>query len=375
MIKSQRLPAALTPLDAALRLLLDSVQPVDPFVVALADAIGCVAASAVVSKGPLPAHDVAMSDGWALRARDLIGASSYSPLQLPKAPQWLEAGDRMPDGCDCLLDADMAAQTRSAFQVVAEVAPGHGMRRASSDVDIGSRLVASGQRIGVIDIATLRAAGVDRLPVRLPRVRVVDVPSRDGATISSQLVGEFVKGTGASVSYARAGGRDAAAIAAAIGEEACDLLLVTGGTGLGLTDYTVHALSAVKANPAHGLAIQPGRTAAVGRLKNAPVIAIPGAADQAFAVFLMLVRPALDALSGRLARKALSRPLARKISSSIGVAELALLQNSDEIWMPLAVRDLPLEAIARADAWLAVPAESEGYAAGTSVAAFALREN
>ena len=43
-------------------------------------------------------------------------------------------------------------------------------------------------------------------------------------------------------------------------------------------------------------------------------------------------------------------------------------------WMPLATGDLSLETIARADAWLAVPGGSEGYAAGTPVDAYMLRD-
>ena len=42
--------------------------------------------------------------------------------------------------------------------------------------------------------------------------------------------------------------------------------------------------------------------------------------------------------------------------------------------MPLALGDLPLEAIVRADAWLTVPGSSEGFAAGTPVAAYMLAE-
>jgi molybdopterin biosynthesis enzyme len=40
--------------------------------------------------------------------------------------------------------------------------------------------------------------------------------------------------------------------------------------------------------------------------------------------------------------------------------------------VPLAVGDLPLTAIARARAWLVVPGDSEGYAAGTPVNAYLL---
>jgi molybdopterin molybdotransferase len=70
----------------------------------------------------------------------------------------------------------------------------------------------------------------------------------------------------------------------------------------------------------------------------------------------------------------LTLPLARKIASSIGLAEIVLLERSDDAWMPIAIGDLPLETVVRADAWLLVPGGSEGYAAGTRAKAYVLRE-
>ena len=65
--------------------------------------------------------------------------------------------------------------------------------------------------------------------------------------------------------------------------------------------------------------------------------------------------------------------LARKISSSVGIADIALLKKSDGAWLPLAIGDLSLDHIVRADAWFAVPGSSEGFAAGTLVDAYMLR--
>jgi molybdopterin biosynthesis enzyme len=104
------------------------------------------------------------------------------------------------------------------------------------------------------------------------------------------------------------------------------------------------------------------------------VIALPGVPDQALAAWWTLAWPVLDRLSGREKRRTTTLPLARKIASSVGIAEVALLKKADDTWMPLATGDLSLETIARADAWLAVPGGSEGYAAGTPVSAYMLRE-
>src|ERR1700759_4278188 len=90
MTSPQRLPASLTPLDVALAALLRDVKPL----VARAPAErqrGDAMEMPELKAWPL--HDIASSDGWALRATDLVGASSYTPLPLVTSPVWVAAGD------------------------------------------------------------------------------------------------------------------------------------------------------------------------------------------------------------------------------------------------------------------------------------------
>ena len=51
-----------------------------------------------------------------------------------------------------------------------------------------------------------------------------------------------------------------------------------------------------------------------------------------------------------------------------------MLERKQDMWIPLAVGELSLDAIARAEAWLAVPGGSEGFAAGSPVDAYMLRD-
>lgn len=371
---TQRLPAVLTPLDVALRLLLDGVGPVEPIGLSLADSVGGIAAEVAPLRTAHPAFSIAVADGWAMRARDIAGASSYSPQPLPASPIWVEAGDRLPEHCDCVLDADLVEQTGPMFQVLAEAVPGHGIRRAGDDVAAGRSIISPGRQVNARDRLALRAIGLDRIQIRSPRVCVIDVTSTDGSAASSQFIVEFVKAAGARAVGVQTKGRDAASISAALDESAYDLLITVGGTGLGRTDATVQALAAHGTVLAHGLALQPGRTAAVAKIGTTPVTAAPGAPDQALAVCLMLVQPALDMLTARLRRQAIVRPLARKVSSSIGAAEIVLLEALDDKWMPVAAGQLSLDVIVRCHAWLVVPGDSEGYAAGTAIGAFPLRD-
>jgi molybdopterin molybdotransferase len=372
MISTQRLSASLTPLDVALAALLHDLAPVTPIELPLAEALGCIAAEMPALK-PHPPHDIAAADGWALRARDLVGASSYSPLPLAASPVWVEAGDAMPEASDCVVDSDAVDQAGPMVQVLAEAIPGQGVRRAGSDIAAGTVVVGAGRRVLPRGLLMARAAGMARLLVRRPRLSVVNIPAT-GRAVTAHMIVEGARKAGAAAVYVEAAGRDPESIGKALDAESCDLLLTTGGSGVGRTDAVVTALAQRGEVIAHGLALQPGRTSAIGRIGKTPVVALPGAPDQAFAAWWTLALPVLDRLSGRRPRKTLNLPLARKLASGVGIAEIVLLERKQGVWIALAVGDLSLEAIARAEAWLAVPGGSEGFAAGAPVDGYMLRD-
>jgi molybdopterin molybdotransferase len=372
MIMPQRLPASLTPLDVALAALLRQLAPVTPVELPLAQALACVAADMPPLQA-VPPCNTAAADGWALRSRDLVGASSYSPLPLAIAPVWVEAGDAMPDACDCVIDADSVEASGPMVQVLAEAIPGQGVRRIGGDIAAAGFAIAAGCSVRPLDLLIARAAGLERLNVRRPRLHVVNIPAASGATATAQLISDSARAAGAGVVLTEAAGRDAASVAAALDTGACDLLLTIGGSGVGRSDATIAALARRGEVVAHGIALQPGRTAAVGRIGTVPVIALPGAPDQALAAWWTLALPVLDRLSARRPRPVTTLPLARKIASSVGLAEIVLLESKQGAWLPLVVGELSLEAIARADAWLLVPGGSEGFAAGSPVDAYMLR--
>jgi molybdopterin molybdotransferase len=373
MITTQRLPASLTPLDVALAALLHGLATVTPDALPLAQALGCVAAEMPPLK-TIPPCNIAVADGWALRSRDLVGASSYSPLPLSAPPIWVEAGDATPDACDCVIDSDSVEQSGSMVQVLAEAIPGQGVRRLGGDIAAAGFVMAAGRCVRPLDLLIARAAGLETLNVRRPRLRVVNIPAASGSTAAAQLISDSAREAGASVAFTEAAARDAASVAAAADTGACDLLVTIGGSGVGRSDAAVMALAQRGEVIAHGIALQPGRTAAVGRIGTIPVIALPGAPDQALAVWWTVALPVLDRLSARRPRPTITLPLTRKIASSVGLAEIVLLESRDGAWVPLAVGELALETIAGADAWLAVPGGSEGFAAGTPVDAYMLRD-
>lgn len=367
---TQRLPPSLTSLDAALAALLRDVDPLAPVELPLTEAADCIAAGAPLLPA-CPPHDIAAADGWALCANDLVGASAYSPLPLATTPAWVEAGDAMPGGCDCVLDADAVEVSGALVQVLAEGVPGRGVRRAGSDIADRAPAGREGHPVGVADLLIARVAGLDKLSVRRPRLRIVNVP---GGTATARLIGEIARAAGLDATTLTADARDQPSIAAILDASSCDVVLTIGGSGVGHEDAAIAALAQRGEVLAHGIALQPGRTAAVARLGKVPAIALPGSPDHALAAWFALALPLIDRLSARRPRRQVTLPLARKIASSIGIAEIALLAEEHKAWMPIAVGEWPLQAIACADAWLLIPGSHEGFAAGAPVDAYLMRE-
>jgi molybdopterin molybdotransferase len=152
-----------------------------------------------------------------------------------------------------------------------------------------------------------------------------------------------------------------------------DGFVIIGGTGNGREDHAVEALAQIGTVEIHGIAISPGETTAFGVANGRPVLLLPGRLDAAIAAWLTVGRGLLARLRGGTDDEPGSPvTLARKVASTVGLTELALMRRGPDGVMPLATKYLPLTAFAHADGFILVPAASEGYPAGATVAMRAL---
>jgi molybdopterin biosynthesis enzyme len=358
----------LTPLAEALARLLAGVAPAAPRRVPLRAAEGRILAMPLQAHTAVPRTAVALRDGWAVAAEDVVGASSYSPVFLTQAPAWVATGDELPPGADCVLPPDAVAAPAGAgaadpVEVTASAAPGEGVRRAGEDAGADAVLRRSGERLRALDFGVGTAIGIEMCVVREPRVRVLLVGGRP--TPSSDFLQRFAVQAGARVEHQAF--RERTRLSVIMSTPPADLLIMTGDMAL-----AAEVLSAEGEVLAWSVALRPGEGTMCGRFGATPAILVPPRLETALAVALALLRPCLAHLSGAAPEPPLRAPLARKIASNLGLAEVALLRQAADGFEPLACGDLTLSAMTAADAWLAVPPDSEGFAAGELAEAFPL---
>lgn len=349
----------LTPITDVLTRIEALARPAAPRELALADAEGRVLAADLFTSDAVPRAPLALRDGWAVQADMVADAGPYAPMPLSPAPAWVNAGDPVPSPADAVLPPDAVMEGHGA-EAHASATVGDGVLMPGADAMPGIPLRRAGERLRAVDVAGLQLAGFTRVMVREPRVRVVSTAGASTDT-AALMIARAVSAAGGSVIFVHA-------LERALADENTDAVISIGGTGEGHGDKAVAQLARAGEVHAHGFGIAPGETAALGTVATRPVLMLPGRIDAAMAVFLLAGNALLSRLTGAAVREpAGSLQLTRKIVSTVGLAEVVPVRRFAGSVEPLASGHWPLQALTRADGWVLVPPEGEGFAAGTMV--------
>jgi molybdopterin molybdotransferase len=316
----------------------------------------------------LPPAAIALCDGYAVAAAAIADAGAYAPVALAKIPVRVDVGEVLPKGADAVAPLDAIVLQGNQASAIAAVAPGDGVLAAGGDAAANMALRRSGERLRPTDAAILAAAGIIDVMVRAPSIHIARGRLDRSPLIDAILVllRRAVTAAGGTVLE---GPEDPLPLDAALADGDADAVIAVGGTGSGRDDESVRALIRLGQVAAHGIAVSPGETAAFGFVGARPVLLLPGRLDAVLAVWLLIGRHLVAKLAGGAVedRRAML-PLRRKATSSIGLTELIPVNCNDGMAEPLASGYLSFASLARSDGWIAIPADSEGFAVGTSVA-------
>jgi molybdopterin biosynthesis enzyme len=216
----------------------------------------------------------------------------------------------------------------------------------------------AGSRLRRVDIALLALVGVERVPIRAPRVLVIPVAkSGSAADTTGALIAGAIESEGGIATI------EAKPLDAAINRLDCDAVIAIGG------DTNLRTLAKMGQVEFDGVALNPGGAIAFGNAGARPVLLLPERMEAALAAWLTIGRRLLARLAFRLIEE---QPylleLARPITSTRGLAEVIPVRRRAAQVEPISGSDWTAQTIARADGWILVPAESEGHPAGTKVA-------
>jgi len=152
---------------------------------------------------------------------------------------------------------------------------------------------------------------------------------------------------------------------------AADLVLVSGGSSVGQEDHAPALLAAHGELAIHGIAMRPSSPTGMGLLEGRLVLLLPGNPVSCLCAYDFFAGRAIRALGGRSRDwpyRRLIGPLGRKIVSTVGRLDYQRVRLLEGRVEPLAIGGASvLSSTTRADGFVLVPPDSEGYPPGAEV--------
>lgn len=345
--------------------------------VALLEALDRVVAREVVSPLDSPPFDRSAMDGYAVRSTDLpegpdrpelttagevpMGTAATAMLG-PGQAIWVATGSMIPPGADAVVNVERTEVTAGRLRIVGPVPPGDNIVTRAADLAQGDVVLRPGRRLRPQDVAVLASLGYPTVEVvRRPRVAILLTGDELRAPGQPLAPGQIYNSNGYALAAQalRLGGQphiaetipdDLAAVTNALRSAVAqaELVLISGGSSVGVKDLTVQALEALSGAEVlvHGVATRPGRPTILATVSDCLVIGIPGNPVSAMVSFAMFGQPALQRLL-RLSAEELAVPRGGAVVQARLEGEITSKHGRQD-YARVALR-------AEAGAWLARP--------------------
>ena len=353
-------------------------------------AAGRVLAKPFVSPTDAPPRDTAVTDGYALRCTETIGAGSYNPLSFctqedqrvlrPASAILISSGTSMPQGADAIASFALARAGADTVELIGPITRGAGVSHQGDEAREGILLIGNSRPLRPSELGLISSFGITEVSVvRRPRVRLIltgckSSPNREPGDANGPMLRALLARDGAELEVTTYASPEQSAIAELIVRPGADVVLVCGLTGTGADDVAPLALDAVGTLSIHGVAMQPGGSLGMGSVNGVPVILLPGSPWHCLCAYDLFAGRLIRRLGGRssqLPYRIRHVTVGRKIVSSIGNVEFCQVRLVSGEAIPLgSAGSGGLVSASRAEGFVLIPAPLEGYAPGASVAVY-----
>jgi len=357
--------------------------------VRLEDSVDRVTAQPILSRLSVPGIHVAAMDGIAVRSVDTVGAAEQNPITLPTAMR-VNTGNIIPQGYDAVIMIEEVWEGDGGYTIRKPVSPWQHVRPVGEDIGESEMILPSNHRIRAHEVGALAAYGITDVIVTTLQVGLIPTGSelvplgtqpKTGQVIESNtvLVSAFLERMGIHCKRYPITLDDPErikhALAAAINEN--ELVIISAGSSAGTRDFTDPVISELGEVLVHGVAMKPGKPVIIGRIKGKPVIGLPGYPLSALTILREIIIPFLSGMGFPSDdHGAIEATLVTTIHSEIGTDEFVFLSlgSMGKRWVAIPQSrgaGIQMSGV-RANAYLKIPAASEGIEAGKRIYAHLL---
>ena len=392
----------------AQQIILQHTPRADTEILPLEQSLHRVLAENIAANRDHPPYDISAMDGYAVRAADISAApvtlTIIEDIEAGKRPQHtliagqcarIMTGAAIPDGADTVIRVEDTEPTTATpdpavrqVRILVPAKTGTDIRLRGEHLRTGATVLTAGSTItpGVFGmLAMLKQAQVTVF--KQPSVGILStgdeleglhdpfdpnkIPDANSHSLLAQLqeLGIHARLLGIAHDTPQA-------LEDAIRQGmAYDVLIISGGTSVGVHDYVRPVLNGLGVNMLFWrVAIRPGHPVAFGTANTTQVFCLPGNPVSSMVCCELFVLPALRANMGHRAlfRRTLTATLTQRIKHKPGRTDFqrVTLQQHADGWLATPIVDQgsgSLLSMAQADGLAIVPAENNGLETGEKI--------
>ena len=318
--------------EEARRLLLDT-QPVETEKIRTTQARGRVVAEDLYSRVDLPHFHRAAMDGYAVKAQDTFGASTSLPAYLKLVgtvemgkevtrtlgkgeAMRISTGGMLPPESDGVVMVEYTEEVANQrVEVQRGVSPWQNTIQIGDDIKKGELVFRRGRRLRAHDLGALTGIGISTLTVhRKPRVALISTGDEIIEAEEEPLPGQvrninqhslagLIAECGAELQDLGVFRDDKDSLSQALEKamESADLVLLSGGSSVGVRDIALEAILSLRDAGVifHGISVSPGKPTIFAKAAGKPLLGLPGYPVSALVIFDLFAAPLIRKLGGQ----------------------------------------------------------------------------
>jgi molybdopterin molybdotransferase len=385
----------LTSVDNALQKFFAAVEFKQPKTVAvpLNCALNRVLAENVVAKVDVPRFNRSAVDGYAVNAGQTVGATQFKPkvfqltntsrIDVGRAKQvW--TGNPIPGGADAVVMLEDTKLVKDRVDVWSQLTPSENVSKRGEDIRKGDVAAEVGTRLKPQHLGLIAALGMSKVKVfDKPKIAVL-ATGNELVELGNRLEGSQIFDTNKLVLSALCSDLGAEPLDMGIarddvdeiserlriGLEKSDVIITSGGTSVGGSDFVPDAVNRV-AKPGvivHGVAMRPAMPTALAAANGKPILILPGNPVAAIIGFEVFARPLICRMLGMKRvepRLTVEAKMTRGIATALGrrnFVRVRVFRHDDGLLAePISARGSGMiSTMTKANGFVIVPENREG---------------
>lgn len=368
-------------------------------------ALNKIVAEDICSPSELPLYNRSTVDGYACTAQDVYCASASVPAflnikgtvaigEIPTVTLkkneccYVSTGSLIPDGANSVVMIENTEKLGSQIAVYSPLRQYENIVKKGEEIATGQIVAKRGETVTPFLIGVLSGIGIDEISV-FDELSVSIISTGDELAssdekaengkiwdINSNLLSAFASDYGIKINSVERVKDDEKKISEALikASEMSDIVLMSGGSSVGMKDFTLKIFEDLGGVLIHGVALKPGKPSVLGKINDKLIFGLPGNPLAASLVFKDLCLDTISEMRGREIKPEFYAECSVNFHSTPGRTTIQPVTVKEEngalYFEPVFLKSAHIAAMLKADGFVKISPDSEGVNVGDKCAVY-----